>query len=118
MLEFSSPLRSSGFLSSNYTEVLPDASHHCQTKNHVSAQSQSVFQDLEMLFYIYIYIHANAVLKFHSGFLTKYLGVDEAQSVAAHKHKFRGRENTEIAVTWLFPDSSVWFLQSYLILEP
>lgn len=32
MLEFSSPLRSSGFLNSNYTEVLPDASQHCQTK--------------------------------------------------------------------------------------
>lgn len=32
MLEFSSPLRSSGFLRSNYTEVLPDASRHCRTE--------------------------------------------------------------------------------------
>ncbi|CAB1413307.1 unnamed protein product [Pleuronectes platessa] len=43
MLEFSSPLRSSGFHSSNYTEVLPDAPQHRPTqRNHVSAQIHSV----------------------------------------------------------------------------
>lgn len=72
MLEFSSPLRSSGFLSSNYTEVLPDASRHCRTqKNPVSAQSQPIFQDWEkemlpsqMLSFASVY--ANSVLKFHN----------------------------------------------------
>lgn len=38
MLERSPPLTSSGIFSSNYTEVLPDASNHCQKKKSVCTE--------------------------------------------------------------------------------
>lgn len=127
MLEFSSPLRSSGFLSSNYTEVLPDASRHCRTqKNPVSAQSQPIFQDWEkemlpsqMLSFASVY--ANSVLKFHnvsSFFLFCRIAQSRSLTRCTDQQENVDSEEGKLQL-WLFTDSSsIWFLPSYLILEP
>lgn len=72
MLEFSSPLRSSGFLSSNYTEVLPDASRHCRTQKNPCICTKSAYLSRlgkEMLpsqMLSFASVYANSVLKFHN----------------------------------------------------